>query len=216
LTRAQVREVDRIAIEDYGLPGVVLMENAARGAADVAMQMLPQPGSVLIFCGAGNNGGDGLAIGRHLSNRNYDVRIILAADPAKLRGDAQINFRVIQAMKLPIIPAKEFLESSSRGDLLIDALFGTGLTRAIEGDAATLIGWMNASPAPTLAIDLPSGLDADTGEPTGPCVRADRTVTFVAEKKGFENPTAVEYLGDVTVVDIGAPRAIVDQVLARR
>jgi NAD(P)H-hydrate epimerase len=216
LTRAQVRDVDRRAIEHYHVPGIVLMENAARGAADVAWEMVRRmPGALVdVICGGGNNGGDGFAIARHLHNRGAWASVILAADPGKVTGDAQVNARILQAMKITFVPPEDAERQLKRGnsELLIDALFGTGLQQAPREPAARVIQAMNAKGLPILAVDLPSGLDCDTGEPLGPdCVRATRTVTFVAEKSGFANPASRPYTGEITVADIGCPReAIVD------
>jgi NAD(P)H-hydrate epimerase len=131
LTRAQVREVDRRCIEEYYLPGIVLMENAARAATDVALAMLrdkTRP-TALIVCGGGNNGGDGLAVARHLHNHGVSILLALAVDPATYRGDAQVNWRVAQAMKLPTLtPPNPGALQTRRFDLIIDALFGTGLS----------------------------------------------------------------------------------------
>jgi NAD(P)H-hydrate epimerase len=204
LTRAQVREVDRLAIEEFHIPGIVLMENAARSVVDVAVQMAPQNGDVVIICGGGNNGGDGFAVARHLHNRGLGVRIVSTA--GDLKGDALINFRIAEMMGIPI---DRFWHDS---ELIIDALFGTGLTRPPHEDAAAVIGQMNQAGVPILAIDLPSGLDCDTGEPLGACVRATRTVTFVAEKSGFANPASRIYTGEVIVGDIGCPREFIERV----
>lgn len=214
LTRSQVREIDRRAIEHFHIPGIVLMENAARGAADVACNMLGQRrgAAVDIVCGGGNNGGDGLAIARHLHIRGAIIRILLAIDPSKYTGDALINWQIVQAMNFPILPASQVIPhiQSDPRDLLIDALFGTGLAQPPRPDAAAIIDAINAQPAPILAIDVPSGLDCDTGQPLGPtAVRATRTVTFVAEKSGFAFPTARQFTGDITVADIGSPPELI-------
>jgi NAD(P)H-hydrate epimerase len=218
LTRQQVREVDRRAIEQYHVPGIVLMENAARGAADLAWEMVDRtPDAVVqILCGGGNNGGDGLAIARHLHNRGCNVKIVLATDPARYRGDALINYQIVSAIDHPnleIWPAAP-RALDSRPALIIDALFGTGLSKPIAGLTRDLILALNTAHATVLAIDLPSGLDCDTGAPLGDaCVRATRTVTFVAEKSGFANPASRQYTGQITVADIGCPRQIIDEVL---
>jgi NAD(P)H-hydrate epimerase len=213
LTRAQVREVDRLAIEKYHIPGIVLMENAARGVTDEAMKMIdPASAKVAIICGRGNNGGDGYAVARHLHNAGVDVFTI--ATNLDLSGDALTNFQIIQAMGIAAIHFDPEKASDLRTiDLIVDALFGTGLTRPPEGDMKSLIEWMNATGAPILAIDVPSGLDCDTGEPLGACVRAHRTVTFVAPKAGFANPVSHPYTGEVVVADIGCPRDLIEQVL---
>jgi NAD(P)H-hydrate epimerase len=215
LTRAQVREVDRRSTEQYHVPGIVLMENAAIHAANVAWEMLGGPRlDVLILCGGGNNGGDGYAVARHLSNRFCRVTIRTTVDPAKLTGDALTNFRVAQAMGISITPVRpEMLGGNPKPDLVIDAIFGTGLDKLPRPPFGQIAAPVNAWDVPVLAIDLPSGLDCDSGEPIGPdCIRAKQTVTFVAEKTGFANPTARQYTGKVTVADIGCPLAVVDGV----
>lgn len=212
LTREQVRSIDRLAIERYHIPGIVLMENAARSAADVASEMIDiERSSVTIVCGSGNNGGDGLAVARHLHNRGARVALVLAVEPAKFQGDALINWRICQAMELECSPAAEATIPSDA--LIIDAILGTGLTQAPRGAAAGAIDMINAANRPVLAIDVPSGLDCNTGQAPGACVRADRTITFVAEKTGFAHASARQYLGEVRVGDIGVPRELIQHVL---
>jgi hydroxyethylthiazole kinase-like uncharacterized protein yjeF len=216
LTREQVREIDRRSIGEYHIPGIVLMENAARGAADVAMKMLAgiEMPSAMILCGGGNNGGDGMALARHLHNRGVHVEV--CRDWSKqMKGDSAINLNIIQSMgnaidRTPLIEAA----SSFRGvDLVVDGLFGTGLTRPLDAATADIVDEMNQKMDwMVLSLDLPSGLDCDTGEPTGACVRATETVTFVAEKLGFANPASREYTGRITVADIGCPRELIGQV----
>lgn len=211
LTRAQVREVDRRCIENYHVPGIVLMENASRGVAEVCHAMLREAGATLpvaIVCGGGNNGGDGLAVARHLHNRGWAVHVFTAFDAARLKGDALTNWRIVEAMALP---RESATAASLQGPfaLIVDALFGTGLDRAPAEPYASIIRAINGHGAPVVAVDLPSGLDCDTGVPYEPCVRATRTVTFVAEKVGFDHPAARECLGQVTVADIGCPAELV-------
>jgi len=204
-SRDAVRAVDRAAIEEFGLPGIVLMENAARALLHRSIAVLAgRPGPVVILCGPGNNGGDGFALARMLHNTGAEVRIIAVKPPAALEGDAAVNARVAEHMNLPIRSAED---SSIEPDaaLIVDALLGTGLTSATRGAVAALIGLANDHDAPTLAVDLPSGLDCDTGEPLGACVRATETVTFVGMKTGFANPASRMYTGAITVGDIGAP-----------
>ena len=214
LTRAQVREIDRRSIEEFHIPGIVLMENAARAAADVAWEMIgKQPGRfVTIFCGPGNNGGDGLAVARHLHNRGVNVDVVPVFDPQKLTGDALINWNIVQSMGIELTPLSSAeLALASAPDLVIDALLGTGATGVPRAAIAQAIHLINtdASAVPILAIDVPSGLDCDTGKPLGECVRATRTITFVAEKVGFTEPAARAYLGDVEVGNIGCPIELV-------
>jgi NAD(P)H-hydrate epimerase len=216
LNRRQVREVDRRAIENFGIPGIVLMENAARNAAHVAWGMLDGLSqNVVIVCGGGNNGGDGLAIARHLHNGGANVQILLAIDQIKYAGDAAINWAIVQAMGLEVAGADEAAEllSPFAASLIIDALFGTGLSQPPRPEAQSLIHRINSATVPVLAIDLPSGMDCDTGEPLEVCVRATQTVTFVAEKSGFANPDSTEFTGQITVADIGCPRELIDEVL---
>ena len=207
LTRAQVREIDRRCIEEFHIPGVVLMENASRGVADaVAEELLAltgrTTGRVLILCGGGNNGGDGLAVARHLHNRHCHVQIGLTIDPATYRGDALIQWQIVQAMRQSTFAATSPSIRRATADLLIDAIFGTGLTAPPRDPFAEIVDAIESTKIPILAIDLPSGLDCDTGEPLGRAIRACRTVTFVAEKAGFKNPASHEYTGRVTVADI--------------
>jgi NAD(P)H-hydrate epimerase len=209
LSREQVRQIDRLAVEQFKIPGIVLMENAARAAADVAVDMIAgKKGPVLILCGGGNNGGDGLAIARHLHNRRLDAKISLTVDPAKYQAEALANWQIIQAMGLSVVPLRENLEPS----LIIDAVFGTGLTQTPRDPFPGIVAAVERMNVPVLAVDVPSGLDCDTGEPLGTCIRADRTVTFVAEKIGFAEPTAKQFLGQVTVGDIGCPIELISQV----
>ncbi len=179
------------------------MENAARAVVDVAVEMLGPTGSVLILCGGGNNGGDGLAVARHLHNRGYEVTIGLTIDPAKYSGDALINWRIVEAMKLPVVTASPQWIAEQSADLIIDAIFGTGLTQPPRPPFAEIVRALEGRRI--LSVDLPSGLDCDTGEPLGPCVTAEATITFVAQKAGFANTRALEFTGKVTVGDIGCP-----------
>lgn len=214
LSRAQVREIDRRSSEEFHIPGIVLMENAARAATHVACDMLRgiERPAALVICGGGNNGGDGLAVARHLHNHAVEVTIAPAVDPESYRGDALVQWKITRAMKLHTI-GYSGLSTVGSIHMIIDGLFGTGL-QATPRDMRW-IDWMNGRGVPLLALDLPSGMDCDTGKPLGPaCVRATRTVTFVAEKAGFANPLARQYLGEVTVGDIGCPHELI-QAIAR-
>ncbi len=216
LTRNQVREIDRRSIEEYHIPGIVLMENAARAAADVACDMLDGNcvGEVLILCGGGNNGGDGLAVARHLHNRGADVSIALTVDPARYQGDALINWRIVSAMKLPWEPAEPAKIAATTALLIVDAIFGTGLSEPPREPFPAIAAAVGHSRVPALAIDLPSGLDCDTGRPLGACIRAVRTITFVAEKVGFAAPGARAYTGDVMTGAIGCHRELIESIAA--
>lgn len=210
LTREQVRQIDRRSIQEFGIPGIVLMENAARAVADAAWDMIGRrPAPVLILCGGGNNGGDGLAAARHLHNRGVPVQIALITDPGDYDGDALANWRIVQAMKLPWTAVEPSRIASLSPALIIDAIFGTGLTRPPRDPFAQIADAVNRSDLPVLSVDLPSGLDCDTGQPPGACIRATATVTFVAEKAGFANPASRVFTGDIQVADIGCPRELI-------
>jgi NAD(P)H-hydrate epimerase len=175
--------------------------------------------SVAVVCGPGNNGGDGMAIGRHLHLRDARVELLFADfDRERYKGDARINWEITQASTIPHDTwenAKTRLEEE-HFDLIIDALYGTGLTHPPRGSDVPLIDWMNHAGVPILAVDLPSGLDCDTGDPWGStCVVAAKTITFVAEKLGFANPASRQYLGQVIIADIGCPREVIDHVLGQ-
>lgn len=223
LTRAQVREVDRRAIEEYGVPGVVLMENAGRNAANLIRYWTPHDGPVAIVCGRGNNGGDGFVIARHLHNAGIRVELLLACEIVQLTGDAATNARIVEKMGLPLrmFDTMERIADERptvrRAMVIVDALLGTGFSGKVRSPMDLAINAINeearAGGTKVVAIDLPSGLDCDTGEPSNATVRANHTITFVARKAGFAAPGAAEYTGEVLVADIGAPEAIVGEVL---
>jgi NAD(P)H-hydrate epimerase len=213
MSRDEVREFDRHAIEDLGVPGVVLMENAGRQATDEAVRLLRECGGrrVVIVAGVGNKGGDGFVVARHLVVRGYEAAVLLVGDAAKLRGEAAVNFAVlgklgIEVLEAGVDAARRIGEAARGADLVVDALLGTGLAGTVREPLRSAIEAVNESGKLVLAIDIPSGLDADTGQPLGAAVRATATVTFVAAKKGFAAREAEEYLGLVTVADIGVPR----------
>lgn len=210
LSREEVRRVDAEAIEALGLPGIVLMENAGRSAVDALMRT-GVSGRVVICAGKGNNGGDGFVMARHLSNRGVDVRTLLFARPEALTGDAAIAWNVIdragssRRVLGDAFDAAAVEEELCAAEWIVDALLGTGLRGPVTGGAARLIERINAAGKKTFAIDLPSGMDCDTGEPLGICVRADVTATFVARKRGFDAPSSRRWTGRVEVCDIGVP-----------
>lgn len=206
-TRESVRKLDRLAVEQYHIPSIVLMENAAIAIAAAALKMVRRIRNprITIYCGPGNNGGDGLAAARHLHNAGARISIILSGPMSRYAGDAAINLGIVKAMKLPIHSATH---RPTRTDLIIDALLGTGLDRPVQGVIAKLINQINRPKSPVLAVDIPSGLDADTGHPLGAAVRANHTITLVGLKVGFLTPHAKVYLGKVSVGDIGIPREL--------
>ena len=213
LTRNQVRSIDTQAIADYGLPGIVLMENAGRGAAELLVGLGVQ-GAVIICAGKGNNGGDGFVIARHLELHGVETNVLLFCEPNDLAGDAAVNYRVIDAAKLRIDvlgttpDAATLTQRLSTADWIVDALLGTGLQGAIREPYLTAIAAINGSGKKVFAVDLPSGMDCDTGQSLGACVRAAHTATFVARKVGFDAPGANRLTGRVHVVDIGVPKRL--------
>jgi len=214
LSRKQARQLDRRAVDVYGMASLMLMENAGRGVAD-RLCSLGIAGPVAICCGRGNNGGDGLVVARHLDLRGYSVRVLLFADPAALPADAALNYRVLQHSDVPMrIIAPHDLESELDACAwVVDALLGTGAQGEPRPPLDEAIRLVNAQKAPVMAVDLPSGLDCDTGQPARNTIRAAHTCTFVAPKPGFFVPEARQYTGTVHVVDIGAPRKLVQEIL---
>jgi NAD(P)H-hydrate epimerase len=222
LSREQVRRVDRLAVEEYGFSGLVLMENAGRGVADVLCG-LGISGPVVICCGKGNNAGDGFVVARHLDLRGHEVRVLLWSRPEELGGDAAANFRILQKTDVPIVlfgpehgaAERSRLDEQLRGaSWIVDGLLGTGARGEPRPPLDQVIDQINAAAAPRLAIDLPSGLDCDTGVPARHTIRAAHTCSFVAMKPGFLAPGAKDYTGQVHVLDIGVPQKLVDEVLA--
>jgi NAD(P)H-hydrate epimerase len=217
LTREQVRGIDRRAMDEFHLPGIVLMENAGRGSAEL-LQSLGVTGPVVICCGKGNNGGDGYVIARHLENSGVAVSVLVFASAGEIGGDARINLTVLQAAGTPVRffaqpPRPDELEHLLRdAEWIVDALLGTGTRGTVREPFCTVIDAINRAGKRVLAVDLPSGLDCDTGLPLGPCVRAAQTATFVAAKRGFELPGAHEFTGEVHVVGIGVPRRLLTSI----
>ena len=216
LSVAAMREADRRAIEEFGIPGVVLMENAGRGAADVALEMLKGAAnpSAVIVAGRGNNGGDGFVIARHLANAGVSVKVRVLARFDDISGDARVNLEIVRRMRLDVreiaFPnsSRELSAELTGATLVVDAMLGTGTKGAIREPYLSAIDLVNRAGRPVLAVDVPSGLNADSGEPLGACVIAAHTVTFAAPKTGMLNPAAARYLGTLTVVDIGLPREL--------
>ena len=218
LTAAQCRAADQTAIEKLGIPSLILMENAGRGAADlieswVRRRRQARPSPVIgVICGKGNNGGDGFVIARHLTLRGFRVQIDLLGNPESLSPDATVNCQIAMGMGLMVRSmqgAKDISAAARRWrkcDVIVDALLGTGFSGVVREPLAHVIERINGLSGPLIvAIDVPSGLNADLGEPGGVAVRAHRTITFLAGKIGFAPPTARHYVGRYSVVDIGAP-----------
>jgi NAD(P)H-hydrate epimerase len=218
LTRNQIQAVEHRAIEHYGVPEIVLMENAGRSAAEL-LDGLGVSGTVVLCCGRGNNGGDGLVIARHLDNRGLPVRVIQFGEPTT--PATLTNYQIVSRSGLPLVvfdlsasPRDRLPPLLGDADWIVDALFGTGLRGALRPPFDDVVSIISSSDsghgdrprARVFSVDVPSGMDCDSGKPMGACIRADHTATFVATKSGFTATGAAEWLGQVHVLDIGAPR----------
>ena len=219
LTREQVRNVDRVAINDYGMPGILLMENAGRVAAEIIHQFSP-PGLIEILCGGGNNAGDGYVIARHLQIFGRDIQLTCVVPLRKLQGDAQTNALTAQQAGIPtrliddrgMDSEPHALEITASS--VVDALLGTGSRGPLRGHYSKLVSMANAHPGMRFAIDIPTGLDCDTGEASDPTFHADHTITFVATKVGFQKNNAEKFVGVVHEVDIGVPVKLLQTLTA--
>lgn len=206
---AEIRQVDHDAVEELGIPSLLLMENAARGVCE-RIQQSGDWRSITILAGPGNNGGDGLAIARLLAARGIDAKVVLIRNGKDLSADAFHNYRFLQNCGIPVKEfapdvLQELIFSLSHQDLIVDAMLGTGTRGQLRSPFAQVVNQINHSGVKVLAVDIPTGFDCDTGLVTGLCVRADWTVTLVGLKTGFLLESAKEYTGTVWVSDIGIP-----------
>ncbi len=213
VTTAQMTRVDRVMIDELGVDVLQLMELAGRAVATVARERFldgdPRGRRVLILAGGGGNGGDGLVAARLLHAWGAEVVVMLDRDPAALGGSAAHNHAILDRLGLHAATAdRAEAPALAAADLVIDALLGFGLRGPPGGRAAALIGAANTHPAPILAIDLPSGLDATTGAPYEPCIRADATLTLALPKTGLLAPSARPVVGELYVADIGIPATV--------
>jgi NAD(P)H-hydrate epimerase len=218
ITCHQVRVLDRWAVDALGLPSLVLMENAGRNAADVAGFLLEDADKarVAVLAGAGNNGGDGFVVARHLCVRDVFVTVFLLAGREKIVGDAKINLDALDRLGVKIHDAtgespQALTERWRRYSLLVDALGGTGITGPLRGDVLTAVQAANDTGQPILALDIPTGLNGDTGLADGPAIGAVATITFAARKTGFDNPDSEPFTGEVIVGDIGIPAVLMPE-----
>lgn len=219
VTAEQMQELDRKAIETYRIPGILLMENAGREATEAILASFPDIDKkrVAIIAGKGNNGGDGFVIARHLMNRKMAVKVILLTDPKSLRGDAETNHYIFHRMKGEIISApsakdyQKIKRDVEKADLLVDAIFGTGLDAEVRGYYREVIDHLNSLNKPIIAVDIPSGLNANTGKPLGTAIRASLTVTFGLPKLGLLLSPGTDYVGTLKIVDIGIPKNLVEE-----
>ena len=215
LSGQQSRSVDQLAMTEFGMCGLVLMENAGRGVADLVERLgLKRTSRIAICCGKGNNGGDGFVLARHLLVRNYLPTVLLFADPTELTGDALANYRILQSLGFPVLLSSdaamtEVFGQLSGDDWIVDALLGTGAKGNPRPPIDEIICRMNQerqrSKCRMLAVDVPSGWDADAGHETDPTIHATETATFFSMKNGFDCLAAKKYCGTVHVLDIGIP-----------
>jgi len=216
LDAEQMRNIDRRTTERFGVPSIVLMENAAIAVVEAIFEHYPDSERVAIVCGTGQNGGDGLAVARHLENRGVVPVIVIAGERSSIKDDARTNLLVCERLGIPIYDVhmvddiETALAHAADADLLVDALFGTGLNRAPEGIYADLIRGLAELRIPVLAVDLPSGANASSPVPFEPCVQAEVTVTFAAPKLCHIFEPAALYCGEVIVADISIPEIAID------
>ncbi len=223
VTAAEMRRIDQGTIEGVGIPGIVLMETAGSAIVRAIEQHYPTCRRIGIFAGKGNNGGDGLVIARQLTHVGRDVHLFLVSPADSFTGEAEINLQIVKnlglcieevltgtALKYDTPHEHSSLNHIASCELFVDAIFGTGLRGTVRDPIATVIDVINSLPAPILSVDLPSGLNADTGHPLGTCVRADRTVTIGLPKRGLLVHPGAEFAGKLEVVDIGFPEQVID------
>ena len=220
LSATQMAEVDRLTTETYRIPSILLMENAGRSVADEIERACPglHQKDIAVLCGRGNNGGDGFVVARYLALRGANPSILLFADPEKFHGDALANWQIARAMglRIQVLPlpaeAKACLKKSATPDVIVDALFGTGLSKPVGPEFRHVIEWVNnaSGKAFVVAVDIPSGLMADSPAIPGPAVKAHLTVTFSALKLAHVLPPASDLAGKVVLAPIGSPAALFD------
>jgi NAD(P)H-hydrate epimerase len=214
LTRDQARELDRKAIQELGIPSTVLMELAGLAVAREAEHLAGGKGPVLVVAGQGNNGGDGYVAARHLANRGIEASVVVFADERQIAGDAKVNLGILLRMAVPLrfltapIAWDVYRDQLRPAALVVDALFGTGLRGEVREPGRTAIELLNQARKPVVAVDIPSGLDCDTGQPLGVAVKAEVTVTFARAKVGLLRPEARPYVGRLVVADIGIPPSL--------
>lgn len=220
VTANEMQKMDRSTIESFGLPGRILMENAGRGATQFFLEQFKDAENkkVGVIAGRGNNGGDGFVMARYLAQKGIRVTVYLLSEHQKVSGDAAANLQLLSPLKVPVIeiPGATYFsahETAMRHEAIwIDAILGTGLRSEVKGFFKDLINFINQSNKPVFAVDIPSGLNSDTGQPCGACVRADATATFAFAKTGHFLFPGAEYTGNLKIIDIGVPPHIANDV----
>ncbi|MCK5179375.1 MAG: NAD(P)H-hydrate epimerase [Candidatus Omnitrophica bacterium] len=211
VTVKQIKDLDRIAIEKYGVPSLALMENAGRAVAQEVCKRLKRikNARACVVCGLGNNAGDGFVIARHLINAGVKTKIFLIGKGSQLKADAAVNYKILKKLKYPIkeVGARRAvpLRDIAAADLVVDAIFGVGVNREVKDPFRSVIEAINEKAGKVISVDAPSGIDGTTGKVYGVCVKADVTVTFSFIKKGFLKGRGPKHAGKVIVADIGIP-----------
>jgi ADP-dependent NAD(P)H-hydrate dehydratase / NAD(P)H-hydrate epimerase len=208
VTAAEMKEIDRVTIHEHGTPGLVLMERAGTAVASHAMELFPGK-KFLVLCGGGNNGGDGLVAARSLCNNGFRVKALMLSKQDSLSPDCKAQYELADKAGVDIAFSKELTRADLHESVLIDAVFGTGLSKSVSGDLADLFRVVNDSAIPVIAVDIASGISSDTGEVLGEAIRADHTVTFGLPKRGHLLYPGAEYAGSLYVEDIGFPEELV-------
>lgn len=223
VTASEMQQMDRQTIESFGLPGRVLMENAGRGVIDVLVKTFPDLRNqhIGVLAGRGNNGGDGFVIARYLSGMGVPVSVYLFSDRAAVKGDSSANLKLLDALRVPVLEITgqdgldQHLLAMRHHQIWVDALLGTGLNADVKGLFRAVIEWLNSMNRPVIAVDIPSGLNADTGRICGVCVQAHTTVTFGFPKIGHILFPGAESTGRLQIVDIGIPQHVIQSVRPR-
>lgn len=212
----QMRNIDSTAIQDYGIPRIVLMEHAGLEVAKATVKLLKKENKdrIFVFSGTGYNGGDGLVAARHLFNWGYEIVIYMVGKEEKCKKETLSNFNILKKLKVEINyfrpnEASTIKRRLSRNAVVIDSILGIGIKGKVRSPIDDLIKCLNSSKAPILSVDVPSGLNSDSGEILGVCIKASETVTFAAPKKGFFREDGPKRVGEVTLEDIGIPEKVI-------
>ena len=224
VTADEMREMDHRTIASFGVPGRVLMENAGLGAANVMQAHFPglESKKVGVLAGRGNNGGDGFVIARYLSFRGVEVTVFLFSKKGKVKGDAGANLALLEPLDIPVVEVedsaalKKKKAAMRQQDVWVDALLGTGLNADVRGHYREAIEFINRRNQPVFSVDLPSGLNSDTGQVCGSCIRAQVTATFGFAKLGLKTFPGAALCGDLAIIDIGIPPYIAEAVNPRQ
>jgi len=211
-TRDIVREIDNTTIKKYGIPGLILMENAGRAVSTVILSQYPEAEKISVFCGGGNNGGDGFVIARHLISAGKEVTTYLLQNKNDYKGDAKTNLEALRKISKDVKKISSNFSNYKKSDLIVDSIFGTGINDEVKGTVKKIIGEINSLRTPKISVDLPSGLDSDSGVPLGIAVKADSTVTFIVLKLGITIYPGIEYTGKLFIADITTPKRLEDKI----